>query len=208
MIAQRLNRNDLLRGVNELCARDADLANIVQRYGPPPMWGRRPGFATLSRIILEQQVSLASADATFARLRRGVGRVTASRVANSSPTKLRRLGLTRQKAGYCLDLARLVTDGDLDLRRLGSADDSTARETLLGIRGIGPWTADIYLLMALRRPNVWPDGDLALENVMRRVTRPRKRPTRDRARRIASHWAPWRSVAARLLWHYYLRSRR
>ncbi len=207
MVAQRLNRSDLLRGVNELCARDTDLANIVQQYGPPPMWARRPGFATLIRIILEQQVSLASADATFARLRRGVGRVTAGRVASLSLAKLRRLGLTRQKAGYCLDLARLVTDRGLDLRRLGSADDSTARETLLEIRGIGPWTADIYLLMALRRPDVWPDGDLALENAMRRVKRLRARPTQDRARRIASRWAPWRSVAARLLWHYYLRSR-
>ena len=207
MVAKRLNRSDLLGGVNELCARDTDLANIVQQYGPPPMWARRPGFATLIRIILEQQVSLASADATFARLRRGVGRVTAGRVASLSLAKLRRLSLTRQKAGYCLDLARLVTDGGLDLRRLGSADDSTARETLLEIRGIGPWTADIYLLMALRRPDVWPDGDLALENAMRRVKRLRAQPTCERARRIASRWAPWRSVAARLLWHYYLRSR-
>lgn len=202
-----MNRSELLRGVNELCACDTDLANIVQQYGPPPMWGRRPGFATLIRIILEQQVSLASADATFARLRRGVGRVTVQRVAGMSLSRLRRLGLTRQKAGYCLDLARLVDNGNLDLRRLGSADDTTARETLLEIRGIGPWTADIYLLMALGRPNVWPDGDLALENAMRRVKRLRWRPTRERARRIASRWAPWRSVAARLLWHYYLRSR-
>ena len=208
MVAQKLNRNDLIRGVNELCARDTDLANIVQQYGPPPMWGRRPGFATLIRIILEQQVSLASADATFARLRYGVGRVTAGRIASLAPSTLRRFGLTRQKAGYCLDLARRVTDGDLDLRRMSSADDTTARETLLEIRGIGPWTADIYLLMALRRPNVWPDGDLALENAMRHVKRLRARPTRERARRIASRWAPWRSVAARLLWHYYLRSRR
>ncbi len=207
MVAQGLNRSELLRGVNELCARDADLANIVGRYGPPPMWGRRPGFATLARIILEQQVSLASADATFSRLGRGVGPVTASRVANLSLAKLRRLGLTRQKAGYCLDLARLVTGGDLDLRRLALSDDTAARETLVQIRGIGPWTADIYLLMALRRPDVWPDGDLALENAMRRVKRLRGRPTRERARRIASRWAPWRSVAARLLWHYYLRSR-
>jgi DNA-3-methyladenine glycosylase II len=90
---------------------------------------------------------------------------------------------------------------------LSLADDTTARETLLEIRGIGPWTADIYLLMALGRPDVWPDGDLALENAMRRVIRLRARPTRERARRIASRWTPWRSVAARLLWHYYLRSR-
>ena len=128
MVAQRLNRSDLLRGMNELCACDADLANIVGKYGPPPMWGRRPGFATLSRIILEQQVSLASANAPFARLRHGVGRVTAGRLAGLTPAKLRRLGLTRQKAGYCLDLARLVTDGDLDLQRLGLADDTTARQ--------------------------------------------------------------------------------
>ena len=202
-----MNRSELLRGVNELCARDADIANIVGQYGPPPMWGRRPGFATLIRIILEQQVSLASADATFARLRRGVGRVTAGRVASLSPAKLRRLGITRQKAGYGFDLARLVHGGDLDLRRLALSDDTAARETLVQIRGIGPWTADIYLLMALRRPDVWPDGDLALENAMRRVKRLRGRPTRERARRIASRWAPWRSVAARLLWHYYLRSR-
>jgi DNA-3-methyladenine glycosylase II len=172
------------------------------------MWARRPGFATLLRIVFEQQVSLASADAAFTRLQRAVGRVTAQRVARLSLTELRRWGITRQKADYCLNLARLIVSGALNLRTIARADDATARQALLEVRGIGPWTADIYLLMALRRPDVWPDGDLALAGAVKQVKRLRTHPPNDRLQRIAVAWKPWRSVAARILWHHYLSERR
>ena len=172
------------------------------------MWARRPGFATLARIMLEQQVSLASASAAYARLKRGLGRVTAESVAAATLSQLQRHGLTRQKAAYCHNLAQLTVTGALDLGRLVHADDAVVRQTLLEIRGIGPWSAEIYLLMALGRPDVWPDGDLALREAARQVKGMRARPTDDRLRRLAQRWRPWRSVAARILWHHYLCDRR
>ena len=202
-----LTRDSLLQGVAELCDRDADLAGVVDRFDAPPLWTRKPGFATLVRIVLEQQVSLSSAKATYERLRTALGSVTAQRVAQLRVADLRALGITRQKADYCSNLARLITNGELDLRQIGRADDSTAHQCLCAIRGIGPWTADIYLLMALRRPDVWPDGDLALAEAVRRVKHLRKRPGPERLRRITSPWKPWRSVAARMLWHFYLSER-
>ncbi len=95
-------------------------------------------------------------------------------------------------------------DGDLDLKQIAKADDATARELLIAVRGIGPWTADIYLLMALRRPDVWPDGDLALIDAVQQIKHLRKPPTTDGLRRIATQWVPWRAVAARICWQYYL----
>lgn len=204
----KLTRHALLRAVSELSRCDDDLATVVRRFGPPPMWSRGPGFATLVRIMLEQQVSLASAAAAYERLKCAVGRVTAERVAGFSVLQLQDHGLTRQKAGYCHNLAQLTLTGGLDLRGIQHADDATARRALLKVQGIGPWSADIYLLMALGRPDVWPDGDLALAEAARQVKRLRARPTGDQLRRLAATWRPWRSVAARILWHHYLCNRR
>ncbi len=190
--------------VRELVAADEDLHRVVERVGPPPMWARRPGFATLVRIILEQQVSLASADATYRRLQRRLGRVTAARVASVSVVMLQRQGVTRQKAEYIRHVAGLVVAEKLNLEALTEANDATACRTLVAIRGIGPWTADIYLLMALRRPDVWPRGDLALRSAAQGVKRLRSLPSDTRLQRIAAAWRPWRSVAARILWHHYL----
>ena len=202
-----LTRDRLLQGVAELCDRDEDLAHVVDRFGAPPLWARKPGFATLVRIVLEQQVSLSSAQATYERLRAELGSVTAQLVAQLRIADLRALGITRQKADYCSNLARLIVKGELDLRQIARADDTTARRRLCAIHGVGPWTADIYLLMALRRPDVWPDGDLALTEAARRIKRLRKRPTAERLRRITNRWKPWRAVAARMLWHFYLSER-
>jgi len=198
----------MLRAVEELCSRDSDLAGVVRRHGPPPMWARPPGFATLVRIVLEQQVSLSSADAAFRRLRIGAGRMSAARVSRLSLPQIRRLGITRQKAEFIHDIGRAATAGELRLWGLASADDTTVRNTLLQIRGIGPWTADIYLIMALRRPDVWPDGDLALVKSLRHLKRLRSVPGPDAIRRITAGWAPWRAVAARIVWHSYLSERR
>ncbi len=205
---RRLTRQTLLHAVDHLCSADSDLRDVIDRYGPPPLWARRPGFSTLVRIILEQQVSLASADSTFKRLGGAVDRVSPESVAALSLPDLRGLGFTRQKAGYCLDLARLVVADGLDLAFVSRADDDEARTALLAVRGIGPWSADVYLLMALRRPDVWPDGDVALAAAAHRVKRLRQRPNFDRLRKIAAKWRPWRSVAARILWHHYLSERR
>jgi DNA-3-methyladenine glycosylase II len=176
----------------------------VQRLGVPPMFGRRPGFPTLVRIILEQQVSLVAARTMFRRLDTHIGGLAPLKVAALGVQGLRDLGLTRQKSAYCHGLAQRVLDGRLDLTTVARSDEITARSLLLEVPGIGPWSVDIYFLMALRRPDVWPQGDLALAVAMREVRGMRRLPSREQQQKIARRWAPWRSVAARILWMHYL----
>jgi DNA-3-methyladenine glycosylase II len=203
-----LTQRSLLSATRQLAARDPDLAAVVDAFGPPPLWAREPGFHTLIHIILEQQVSLASARAAYDRLAAVTGRVVPERFLALTDTELKRVGFSRQKAGYGRGLAQAVLDGRLDLGRLETLDDHHAKAELIAIKGIGPWTADIYLLMVLRRPDAWPAGDLALAAATQRVKRLRAQPTAERLERIGSAWRPWRAVAARILWHYYLSSRR
>ena len=201
-----LTHATLAAGARALARRDPDLADLFRRYGMPPMWARRPGFATLIHIVLEQQVSIVAARTLFRRLSQHLGGMTPQTVAAHGVTRLRRCGLTRQKASYCHGLALAVRDGQLDLGRVARAADADGRETLLAMRGLGPWSVDVYYLMALRRPDVWPSGDLALAVAMREVKRLTGKPGNAEQQEISAPWTPWRSVAARLLWHYYLRS--
>jgi DNA-3-methyladenine glycosylase II len=197
----------LREGVQALVERDPGLAESFARLGPPPLWGRRPGFSTLVRIILEQQVSLGSARAMYGRLAARTGRVTAGAVGRLGEDGLRSLGFTRQKAAYCCGLALRLQDGSLDLCRLASLPDDDGRRVLGAVPGLGPWSVDIYYLMALRRPDVWPRGDLALACALREVERLPTLPSPDEQARIAQAWAPWRAVAARMLWQHYLAAR-
>jgi len=203
-VLRRLDNRSLAQGTREICRLDPDLRAAVRRWGVPPLWGRKPGFVTLLRIILEQQVSLASAKAMFLRLRGHLTQVTPDTVGRLGIRGLRDLGFTRQKASYCHGLAVELLEGRLDLAALGRSEDASARAALIGLRGVGPWSADIYLLMALRRPDVWPTGDVALAQAMQEVKGLTTRPSWERADRLASRWAPWRAVGARILWHHYL----
>jgi DNA-3-methyladenine glycosylase II len=181
-----------------------DLAAILARYGLPPLWDRVPGFGTLVHIILEQQVSLASGRAAFGRVLAVAGRMTPRRIASLSERQLRGAGLTRQKAAYVRGLAVAIVRREIDLDAIASYDDERAHAELVKLKGIGPWSADIYLLMALGRRDVWPRHDLALASAMREVKRLRSVPTPERQLEIAESWRPWRAVAARILWHHYL----
>lgn len=203
----RLDRRHLARGVRALSRKDPVLRQLVQRHGPPPLWARPSGFPTLARIILEQQVSLDSARAMYLRLERELGAFAPPTLLRAGESGLRSLGVTRQKAAYLTTLAREIESGRLRLSRLHRLPDEGIREILLQLRGIGPWTADIYLLMALRRPDVWPRGDLALHQAMRAAWRMAERPGTEAAERFAARWSPWRAVAARILWHSYLSER-
>ncbi len=206
--ARSLTRQTLHFATGELASRDRLLAGIRDRLGTPPMWSRRPGFATLVRIILEQQVSLAAARTLYRRLEAHLGGMTAARLAAASVIELREFGLTRQKAGYCHGLALRVLDGRLALAAVARAGDEAGRSALLAVPGLGPWSVDIYWLMALRRPDVWPTGDLALAVALRDLKRMRHLPRPDEQQRLARRWSPWRSVAARMLWAHYLDARK
>jgi DNA-3-methyladenine glycosylase II len=172
------------------------------------LWARPASYATLVLIILEQQVSLASARSAFDRLAGRAGEVTPEQVLELGQDRIRAVGLTRQKARYVVELASALTDGRLSLRRVAQMNDEDARAALMTVRGIGHWTANIYLLMALRRPDVWPIYDLALRQSFKSLRGLGKAPTDDQLARKALKWRPYRSVAARLLWHRYLRERR
>ncbi len=203
-----LTRDTLRGAVDHLAATDPRLGRIVGIHGPPPLWARPGGFRTLGRIILEQQVSLASAATLFRRLDRTIaGGMAAPAVADLGSAGLRRLGVTRQKASYLASLAQRVAGGDLNLRSLARLNDADAAAKLTALHGVGPWSAGIYLMMALRRPDIWPRGDLALHVALARLRRQNRRPSSEEAARYAERWSPWRSVAARILWHEYLSNR-
>lgn len=204
-----LNRATLAAATTHLARRDRALGRLVTAHGTPPLWARPTGFATLARIILEQQVSLASARSLYLRLADELpAGWTPDSLLRAGEPGLRRLGLTRQKARYVHVLAEHVATGALDLRALGRAPDAEVFATLTAVPGIGPWTANIYLLMALRRPDVWPPGDLALHKALASMLgRPRPLASPE-ATALAERWAPWRAVAARILWHAYLEQRK
>jgi len=204
----RLDAASLEAAVGILSARDADLAAIVARHGSPPLWARPAGFETLVAIILKQQVSLGSGAAALERLRHAAGGVEPARLAALGEDGARAAGLTRQKARYVVELARAAIDGRFDPAAVAAADDDAARTSLTALLGIGGWTADIYLLMALGRPDIWPDGDLALAAAIRRAKRLDSLPTAADQRAVAEAWRPWRAVAARVLWHAYLAGER
>jgi DNA-3-methyladenine glycosylase II len=198
----------LSEGARVLASRDPDLARIHARLGDPPIWGRRPGFSALVKIILEQQVSLLSAAAMYRRIETHLGGMTPLAVDRAGVAGLRGIGVTRQKAAYCHGLARRVLEGTLDLSAVARAIDEDGRRMLLDVPGLGPWSVDIYYLMALRRPDVWPRGDLALAVALRDVKRLPVLPVHEQQQELSRAWAPWRSVAARLLWAHYLSRRR
>lgn len=201
----RLTPEILRTAALALAARDPHLAAIHRSLGPPPMWARRPGFPTLLRIVLEQQVSLVSARAMFERLRSNIEPFTAVGFINAGEAYLRSLGVTRQKAHYCVQVAEAFTNDHF--AQIGRLNDEDAHARLLSIKGVGPWTANIYLLMALRRPDIWPDGDIALASALGRLRKMKIRPSFVELAKIAERWRPYRSVAARMLWQYYLAER-
>ena len=199
-----LDDESLQRAVRILSRRDPDLGRVVRRFGAPPMWAREAGFSTLLHIILEQQVSLASARAAHNKLLEAASPLTPQRFLQLDDDKLKGIGFSRQKSAYGRHLAQSIIEGHLDLDALQSMNDAEVRSELVRIKGIGQWTADVYLLMVLRRPDIWPTGDLALAVAAQSLKRLRSRPTPQKLEQIGNAWKPWRAVAARILWHHYL----
>ena len=202
-----LNDVSLAAAARELGLRDPVLGAVVDHYGLPPMWARDPGFPTLVHLILEQQVSLASALAAFERLRAAADPLTPETFLALDDAQLLAIGFSRQKARYGRALATAVRDGSLDLDGLAGLDDDGVDRALTAVPGIGPWTATVYRLMVLLRPDAWPVHDIALAHAIREVRGLDARPSPDEMHALAAGWRPWRAVAARILWHHYLSSR-
>jgi DNA-3-methyladenine glycosylase II len=205
--AAPLDESTLALAVRALARAEPRFAQIVKRHGAPPLWPRDPGFQTLVLLMLEQQVSLAQGRAMYARIANATGVVTPANVAKLGEPGLRALGVTRQKSAYLAALADRLERSDFDLDGLAILSDSDADAALDALHGVGPWTAQCYLLFALRRSDVFPAADLALMEAVRQLWRLRERPSPEALTRRAHAWRPHRAVAARLLWHHYLSER-
>jgi DNA-3-methyladenine glycosylase II len=186
-----------------LVERDPDIAAALAAIGPPPDRSRPPGFASLLRAIVGQQISAAAAAALWTRITAAIDPLTADAVAGLDVDVLRGLGLSRPKALYALGLARDIRERRVDLDRVPDLSDEAAVAHLIQIKGIGRWSAEIYLLFALGRPDVFPSGDLALQIAVQRLKRLRRRPEPKRLIKLAEPWRPYRGAAAQFLWHYY-----
>lgn len=202
-----LTEKSLALAARELAARDEMLARIHATHGDPPLWRRATGFQTLVHIILEQQVSLKSAKAMLLRLGTAIEPFTPERFIELGDAYLRGLGVTRQKSAYVLDLSESIVNGNLSFAKLSRMSDEEARLVLTRVKGIGSWSADVYLLMAMRRADIWPAGDLALAVAMKELKGLATRPGPEELERLAEIWRPHRAVAARMLWQFYLGER-
>src|SRR5258708_5143119 len=207
MNLETVSKQNIAVTCEKLSNRDPQLAFAFKTYGAPPLWDRPTGFATLLNIILEQQVSLASARACFEKLEAHLGEVTPAGLLDLNNAELKRIGFSRQKTAYARHLSAAVLEERIDFESLHHLPDAEVKVALMKLNGVGEWTSDIYLLMAMLRHDVMPKGDIALHTAWHRLSG-EPRPTSDEFLKIAERWKPYRSVAARLLWHFYLSERR
>jgi len=189
---------------DELALRDPDLAIIIQTYGHPPFWSRPNTFETLVHVILEQQVSLASALSALNKLKERLQELTPARVLLLTGEEMRACYVSRQKSGYIKYLAEAFLSGQLNLTELEDMPDEDVRARLTALKGIGNWTADVYLMFVLQHPDVFPIGDLAAVNALKRIKNLQAEATREQLLEITEGWRPYRTLATMLLWHFYL----
>ncbi len=208
MHIDRLDELKLQTAVEWLATRDEALAKVFDLYGYPPLWARAPSFSTLVHIILEQQVSLASANAAYNRLKEHLQEISPERFLALDDATLRQIGFSRQKTQYTRHLAQHLADGRLDLDALSQASDDEVRHVLTQVKGIGIWTADIYLSECLLRPDILPKGDIAMLEAFRVLKGLDKRPLHPEFEAGTRHWRPLRSAGTRMLWHFYLCERK
>lgn len=191
-------------GLEQLCASEPVFGELFTRNGAPPRWRREPTFASLTLLVLEQQVSLASARAAFSKLTDVIGVAEPGPFLTLDDERLREIGFSRQKAGYVRGIADLMLSGELDLGRIAQLDGDEAIAELIRVRGIGVWTASCFALFVNGAPDIWPSGDRALYVSMRDVFSLDEVPSKETADAMADAWRPNRSIAAMMLWHDYL----
>lgn len=200
----RFNAKNLVAICDTLAERDPHLSKILEIYGYPPFWSREPSFATLIHIILEQQVSLASARAAFVKLKSFIGEITPEKIILLSDEELKQCYFSRQKTIYARCLAQAFIDGIITIEQLTNASDEEIRVFLTSIKGIGNWTVDVFLMMCLHSKDLFPFGDIALVNSLKHVKNLPADTDRSYLVSITEQWMPNRTVAAFMLWHAYI----
>jgi DNA-3-methyladenine glycosylase II len=201
---KKIDEQNLTALCNELALRDDHLKHILKTYSHPPFWSRTESFETLIHIILEQQVSLASARAALNKLKEKIGEVTAKNLLLLSDEEMRACYFSRQKMKYARCLAEDMVNKRIDLRKFAHEDDAVVRQQLKTVKGIGDWTVDVYLLFALHRTDIFPLGDLAMVNAMKDVMQLPKETKQEELLAIAESWRPLRSLATIMFWHWYI----
>jgi len=200
----RINHTNYHQICDELASADPDLAAIIEAYGYPPLWSRPNTFETLVHIILEQQVSLVSALSALNKMRERVQEITPARVLLLTDEEFKACYFSRQKTSYTKYLAEAILSGQINLTELEQLPDGVVRAKLTALKGIGNWTADVYLMFVLQHADIFPIGDLAAVNALKRVKNLSKETTREEVLAAAERWVPYKTVASMLLWHYYL----
>lgn len=201
---QIFNTGNFKKLCSKLARQDADLKQIIQRHGFPPMWTRPASFQSLILFILEQQVSLASAYAAFKKLKAKIGFVTPAKILLLTNAELRACYFSRQKIIYAKELAGSIQSKKLILKRLTHKQEDEVRHELKKIKGIGDWTVDVYLMHSLQRTDLFPLGDIALVNSLKEIKRLHPHTTKEKMLKIAEPWRPYRTIAAIILWHAYI----
>jgi DNA-3-methyladenine glycosylase II len=205
---QSFSDEDFISLCDQLAVKDPDLRMVIGNHGYPPVWKRSPGFETLVHIVLEQQVSLASALAAMNKLKQKIGAVNPANLLALTGEELRACYFSRQKTVYVKLLAQAILDGELKLQELPLLSDDGVRQALMKIKGIGLWSANIYLMMALQRTDIFPLGDIALVNSMKSVKQLPAGSSKELLGEMASVWKPYQTIAAFILWHAYLSRRK
>jgi DNA-3-methyladenine glycosylase II len=201
------NRQNFHPICDKLAKKDKHLLSIIKQYGYPPIWTRAASFQTLIHIILEQQVSLASARAALNKLKEKLGTITARKLLALSDEELKACYFSRQKMVYAKCLAHAIVSKQINLKSFSTLEDAEIRQQLKMIKGIGDWTVDVYLLFALQRTDIFPLGDLAMISALKEIKQLNKEAKKEEFLKLSEPWKPYRSIATMLLWHYYIRKK-
>jgi DNA-3-methyladenine glycosylase II len=193
---------------DELASKDKHLAKIILQFGYPPLWKRKPNFETIIHIILEQQVSLASAKAALDKLKLRIGSITPGNLLKLSDEEMRSCYFSRQKMTYARHLSERVSAKQFSIAKLKMMSDEDVRASMKTIKGIGDWTSDVYMMMALQRTDLFPAGDIALIKSAKQVKQLAEGCSKEEVLAVAEKWRPYRTIAAYLLWHNYLGQRK
>lgn len=192
------------KDIRSLLKIDRIFRNIDKQYGPPPKWKREQGFISLSKIILEQQVSLASANAHYLKLNNYLKELSPTEILKLTDDEMRNCQISRQKTKYLRELSIAIIEKKIDLEELAKFNSGEIRKQLTSIKGIGDWTTDVYLMFCLQKKDIFPIGDIAIINTIKELT---KAYTKEEILFLSEKWKPFRSLASYFLWHYYLKKR-